>query len=125
MKFRVWDEKHRCWDTSYQQFYPGEEMHKQGRIIQFAINLKETYPNGKDIYDGDIVIGRDLNERSKVTAVVSLDIPWGVFYVKPSDYFSFIKDGKYFDAKLYSLAQECDFKIIGNIFENPELLKII
>ena len=96
-------------------------------VVSFWTGLKETHPNGTYIYDGDIIEGFDLNERSKVVAVVSVDITYGVFYIKSSDYQKYLDAQKdytiNFDGKIYSLAQEYGFKVIGNIFENPELLK--
>ena len=93
-------------------------------IAQQCINIKEHYPDGKDIYEGDIVVGIDLNELAKVTAVVDLNLPFGILYIKASDWTQWLKDENesWSNAKIYSLAQEHNFKVIGNIFENPELL---
>lgn len=119
MKFRVWDEKFNCWDKSYKQFYPGEEMVKQGKIIQFSTGLHDE--SGIDIYDGDIVIGYDLNERKRVVSVIDLNLPFGILYLQPSRYNSWMS-GDDWHAKTYSIANERSLKIIGNIFENPKLL---
>jgi len=53
LKFRVWDEKFRCWDKDAIILYPGEELVKQGRIIQQFTGIEDK--NGREIYDGDVI----------------------------------------------------------------------
>lgn len=118
MKFRVYDEKRRVWDTEPILFYPGEEIKKQGRIIQFSTGLVDK--NNKEIYGGDIL--NQVLDNKPCYYIVE----WG----NQPDYCGFVlrplmkRDGTFrmtvHDFKIY-LAE--GFEIIGNIFDNPELLK--
>ena len=114
IKFRAWhlDDGMLYFDfDSFQKDY-----HDQyGNIMQFT---GLTDKNGKEIYEGDILKCVDeFNENEKVIEVVFKNggycIEWdGMFY-----------DGS--DITLISWANETgiEFEIIGNIYENPELLK--
>jgi len=119
MKFRIWDKKLNCWDKSCKQFYPGEEMVEQGKIIQLSTGLHDE--TGADIYDGDIVIGYDINEQKRVVSAIDLNLPFGILYLQPSRYNPWMNGDDCY-AKTNSIANERSLKIIGNIFENPELL---
>jgi uncharacterized phage protein (TIGR01671 family) len=70
--------------------------------------------NGKEIYEGDIVSGICLNDGPQI-CVVGFDT-FGIFYTKIKFYPCEEWDN------VAMLAQEHN-EIIGNIFENPELLK--
>ncbi len=75
-------------------------------IIQQFTGLKDK--NDEEIYEGDIVILKDKHApiigRNK--QVISFDtfLEWQSDVDSPLSYF-------------------CDYEIIGNIFENPELIK--
>ena len=66
--------------------------------------------DGKDVYEGDIVVERDFSFKSK-PYVVKYDAEYGAF--------RFFGSGK---GCLLSL-DFIDMKVIGNIHDNPELLK--
>ena len=70
-------------------------------LMQFT-GLKDK--NGKEIYEGDIVQDEDL--------LCKVEFRNGCFV--PIDY----KTNRCFDDW-----DDCDFEIIGNIYENPELLE--
>ena len=119
IKFRVWDKKIKEMGRVYTfmvilnilqgvetGFYPGGEL-KLGNnfiLMQFT-GLKDK--NGKDIYEGDIV----ENYAFKDVVIFSK----GIFTTQRStkDKFS-IKQ---------PLSVHDELEVIGNIYENPELLK--
>ena len=66
--------------------------------------------DGKDVYEGDIVVELDFSFKSK-PYVVKYDVDYGAF--------KFFGSG---NGSLLSL-DFLDMKVIGNIHDNPELLK--
>ena len=107
LKFRIWDEKKNCWIKDYVQYYPEEEMLKQGHVIQQFTCLKDE--DGKDMYEGDI-----------------LEIVWGGKKIKCEIKYKFgAFIAEYIDPEstmsfhwLHSVhAYDCPRKVIGNIFE--------
>lgn len=114
IKFRAW-EKHlkvmyvpRALTFSTNKMVVAELRHGneiQGEIddiLMQCTGLKDK--NGKEIYEGDIIedeVGRD-----------PIIFQSGMFCVG--------KDG---DESLWWFVLNSDFKVIGNIYENPELLK--
>ena len=81
-------------------------------VLQQYTGLKDS--KGKEIYEGDIVKGYCLNNGLQI-CVIGFDT-FGIYYTKIKDYPS----EPYENCAI--LAQEYS-EIIGNIFENPELLK--
>jgi len=108
LKFRVWDDKYHCWDNTSLFLYPNTPLLKQGRTIQQFTGLIDS--NGKEVYEGDIVRYRDKLAEIKYE----------------TDRGSFIIEWKW-DKNQHSHDLTCDSamecRVIGNIFENPELLK--
>ncbi|MDA2921682.1 YopX family protein [Patescibacteria group bacterium AH-259-L07] len=79
-----------------------EEWCKFEKFIQFT-GLKDK--NGKEIYEGDILMSRNFSgEFSKIEVIYSQ------------------KEGAFTTKEGYLFARY-ENKIIGNIYENPELLK--
>ena len=129
LKFRVWDEKYNCWDKSSLLIYPNEEIKKQGRIIQWFTDLKDKY--GKDIYEGDIVINTTSKEEYCSPAV----IVWGKYEFvgfalaykrnKLEDYHAPLihKINGVDLVEEFNLSKIGIYQIVGNVSENPELLK--
>lgn len=129
IKFRAWDVRKKGWcnEDDYNLFigldgdlefhnygYPTESLrpdcHPKIKLMQFT-GLKDK--NGKEIYEGDIV-NRFEDYNFKVV--------WceedGAFVLrslkdKNDDYFRHMK--------YYEL--ETEIEVIGNIYENPELIK--
>jgi uncharacterized phage protein (TIGR01671 family) len=130
LKFRAWDEKYNCWDSTPILWYPYEDCIKQGRTIQWFTGL--TDKNDKEIYEGDIVKINRCYTRPFVNEKQQID-------------YKFIDDGEVevgqvlwgWNSQKYLVSYEHiryddieDFdkpshrvEVIGNIFENPELLK--
>lgn len=87
-------------------------MRMNDAVITQYTGLQDS--KGKDIFDGDIVSGICLNEGPNI-CVVGFDA-FGIFYTKIKMY----PCEDYENVAI--LAQEYN-EVIGNIFENPELLQ--
>ena len=100
IKFRAWDKKDGMFNVITISFdddlveHPNGMMYENCKLMQYT-GLKDK--NNKEIYEGDIV--KWYNGIEEV----------------------FFGDGK-FQAGVY-LLDEKEFEVIGNIYENPELLK--
>ena len=106
IKFRAWDKTNKkMWQYPFGlydvPFWIGDEIsksEKRGEIMQFT-GLKDK--NRKEVYEGDIVM---IN--LKLISVISF------------------KNGKFgYKDREYHFSLDEDIKILGNIYENPELLK--
>ena len=118
IKFRVWDEKtnswDRCKDGSHFCLYPETELLSNGRVFQQYTGLKDK--NDKEIFEGDILkhlIDEDefLSERTANREIIFNN---GIFGLPCVIFKNNVDNLRY-----YSQIGE----VIGNIFENPELLK--
>lgn len=112
IKFRAWDKKYMYYDLDYLQsrgsivlggmgdcFDLSSEIDLEHVKLMQSTGLKDK--NGKEIYEGDIV----KHEYNKGQSDVFFDL--GRF--QPFSYL-----GSYMGS---------EYEVIGNIYENPELLK--
>ncbi len=107
IKLRVWDKNSKLWVAGWKLTQSGVNSSENDYEWMQFTGLKDK--NGKEIYEGDIVFDED-GEYSK-TVVIEWESEDACFFGKD------IYTSDSFDM------QEIDGEIIGNIYQNPELLK--
>lgn len=121
IKFRVW----------YKYKYNNGEMiyiddwywYEENRINSFSDFKSEGYTlmqytglkdkNGKEVYEGDILKGKAWTERDESFRIGKIE------YNEQRTCFDFV----YNLGRIYLWMMKEELEVIGNIYENPELLK--
>lgn len=126
IKFRVWSSLREKWVTDYETFYynPGDNTVNQvfnsyqlneDIIFQQYTGLKDK--NGKEIYEGDIIQQLEFEDWGDDTGyILNRDVQFKTYDTA----YGFYESGWYFGSH-GRIKKDCE--VIGNIFENPELLK--
>jgi uncharacterized phage protein (TIGR01671 family) len=108
IKFRMWNGvMHSVW------FEIDPDRLKADVVLMQYTGLKDK--NGKEIYEGDIVKAEDFDWGLDG----NYQIKWGGDY-PAFDIFEL--SGKSLDVEYNILSSDPDIEVIGNIYENPELL---
>ena len=114
IKFRAWLPNQKQMSTLYgfTLNISGEVISTNEAIVMQFTGLKDK--NGKEIYEGDIVIDQ-------------LDRIYTIEYSVDTCSFKLVKDfdsGSMFDKRgKFVLFDAMNLAIVGNIYENPELIK--
>ncbi|MBE3145100.1 MAG: hypothetical protein IMZ61_14455 [Planctomycetes bacterium] len=109
-----WNEGARCWNAIPQWLYSRDGQYWKPEYILHQHKDQFTGlhdKNGKEIWEGDVVTGT-VHEYFDGKYIINFDE--GVFSVRVSDEYN---------PCLYEGIPEKQLKVIGNIYENPELLK--
>lgn len=95
--------------------YDGIETEEKEVLMQYT-GLKDK--NGKEIYEGDIVID-DWYPTDPHPTELPLDGKYKIVYLTPEWCCESVNDA----FEVYDVDDFGEMKVIGNIYENPELLK--
>lgn len=125
IKFKAWDKENEkmiqnyAHVSEYGQFYTAwtsTDREREYIPMQYT-GLQDK--NGKEIFEGDIIpiviedVGRSIKT---VNGVVKFERgQWNIEYFHPFQKEMYI-------ANLYSLLKRAEKEVIGNLYENPELL---
>ena len=110
IKFRAWDKKQKCWildqqiKKNFNQYY-----NQPNSILMQYTGLKDK--RRKEIYEGDVLYYKLLEQNYLVQ--------WDIHNAK----FSAIGKRNTFDSNAYRASAFDQMEIVGNIYENPELLE--
>ena len=87
-------------------------------VIQQYTGLLDK--NGVEIYEGDIVADKKIDG----SIYQKEEVKWGTYNVGCNDEYDFYVNGAYVENEyMYSSMIDGSCEVIGNIYENPELLK--
>lgn len=113
------------WLNGYCEWFIGDKMMPQAELVEESTvgqftGLKDN--NGKEIYEGDIVsngsttiYSGDKKQTFKDVGVVRWDIKNGCIV---------INNEKSTKRLTHKTIKQCVVKVIGNIYDNPELMEV-
>lgn len=128
LKFRVWDKINKKWACIYNLLLLREEENKyyfisnfENRFV-FNRNTELVDKTGREIYEGDILLFNNLREECEEENIIG-----EIKYISGGFKFLYLVRGlkEYMDLGQYLDLNNklSDFQIIGNTFENADLIK--
>ncbi|MCM3294245.1 YopX family protein [Paenibacillus sp. MER 180] len=119
-KYRIWDKERKIWKEDYhyhlapngQLYYDGMNITEHKEIV-FWTGINDR--NGKEIYEGDILV--DEYGFIHVVQYFQPDCRYITVVIEA------FKSGNWDDSHEHEDLVWVECKVIGNIYENPELLK--
>ena len=100
------------WDTQAYLFRDLRLAYKEYELMQYT-GLKDK--NGKEIYEGDVVSYKYLKGFSKITKEIKAEVE---FVSGSFGFYEYQRE----DDEYFNRDNLVDCIVIGNIYENPELL---
>ena len=114
--------KFRAWDEEYKTFSYNEPLHDFDSSFWYNTGYLQQYTglvdiSGKDIYEGDIIemITPSIYKKYKVRFY---EVRWNVF-----KWSAFAISGDFENIYPKNLDNSQGCKVVGTIYENPELIK--
>lgn len=119
IKFRMWDDIDKrmvSWEEidvlDQEGIYPFLQMFKDRKILMQYTGLKDK--NGREIYEGDIIKGLFYEPLSKTYKTTICYVVWDI-----SGYWTYKGERDFRGGYLTDIK---DVEVIGNVYENPELI---
>jgi len=123
IKFRVWNKATNKWHESLEDFNLNQlnnckEVIDSGYVIQQFIGLRDK--NGHEIYEGDVIY---IDGSADYVVIWSdLKIGWDIDCIFRQDYEPFMSNFELSECGADKNGNFTSLEIIGNIFENSNLI---
>ena len=142
IKFKIWDKKNKKWYIQYPNCNNLFNIYKNGTLGRksedddyiFVQYTGRKDRDNKEIYKGDIVKNHWYDCNGKFIGGLWV-VKYGMHSIEGQDYYSNSGEGFYFDAQsgidddtynIANLPSDDDrggIEIVGNIYEDPKLMK--
>lgn len=116
IKFRAWNEHMNFMEEPRDLFEIPSSWDSDFMILMQYTGVKDK--NGKEIYEGDIIKANDKHNIWNIDG----DYSFGIVVFNNAEWQLTEDRGGYNNCAMNLFTMKKDFKIIGNIYENPELL---
>ena len=126
MKYRVWDIRSKKFDAGFWVYQAGGVDHDskfcEEVVVQLQTGVKDKYK--EDVYEGDIIQTYYGAMKSSYPLVVRYFAPFARFVLhRDMEEIKYINDFNKSSFDTIVGWDKTSFEVIGNIFENPKLIK--